>query len=472
MKFFVLFILLATSGIRAEAPEEVVKLRAQDVIDLLLKNSDELKNIEQDARQSTINLLRIKSSYDMKLDAGASYEHSRVDSISGTQNIEDRNIRYEVEMEQSFQTGTRLALSYERLHQNSKLEGFSEGLRDPNQVYDGVFLTLRQNLLQNALGLAERARKQSAELAVAKSGLTKKETAEIFLLEALGLFWSAYMAREDFRYAMLARDRYVQLGENLASKVKRELAERSDLLRVEAEIANKQREVQALSLIYLNLLEELHRTLKIDGKIELEVSSALSDLPESEFSFPDNRVVQAAQLSAEQAELEVKAAKWSTLPTLETFGVAGYTGVGRGGSDSFSRVAGADRPVYEIGLSLSVPLFSRAAKAEKLEAEINYRKAMNGLSLAKARSDTARIIARRNIQSSYVITQSAIKTFEARKKVVDEQEKRYRRGLISLSDLIQDHNFYYAAQSARSKAIADYNLAIVEWEAVQDQLVK
>lgn len=453
---------------------ETVVLKPQDVVDRVISHSYRFKDIEWQAQLADVERYRIGGLYDWQLKGMVSYDIDRRDDFSGIQNTEDRNLVYEAGVAKKFSTGSLLDLNYRRNYQSSKLSSFAATTREPDQVLDSMSFGARQSLFRNALGIGDRARLNAALEGVRRSDLVRKEDIEVLLINSLEMFWRTYIAKEDLRYALLARDRYANLVKRLEGKLAQQLAEKFEASRARAEFENKDKEVKMLSLLYLNLSQNLATLLQIDKSksLELVVDKSLPK-PAAEFSgkIESSRRIESAKASLRQADLLKQYSRWATFPAVDLFGQVELTGVGRNGGKSFSKVGDVDRPYYQVGVELSFNLFSDTKKGEQLDAELRSLRAMNELQRVQADVADEQDQAFRDVQSKYLIAESALRTFEAREKVIQDQERRYRRGLVSLGDLIQDYNFFYASQSARSDAVADYHLSLMRMKAADDTLV-
>lgn len=455
-----------------------IPLSPQDVVDRVLKNGYDAKAIEFQARKSVANLYKARGVYDWGVAGSLSYEINKNESLSGISNQEDRTTYWTGAFTKKTSTGSLFSLGYSRTFQQSKLSGFSSSLRPSDQVQDQFDFGIRQDLIGNFFGLLDRTRIEVAEQAVEQSRMARLESLESLVLQAVQVYWQCYIAKETLKESLQAREKYSFLLKTLENKNRLGLADTSDVFKARAEYQNQERNVKVASHQYLVALDELFLLMRENSssdsgnEVEFVVSDGIPPVPNLVSKELESfRDIQASVMTLQNAELERKAAKLATLPELAIFGKSSFNGVEQKATDAFSDMTSASHPRYTVGLELKLRIDSDLVRGEKELREIQYAEASNALDKLRAQKQEELLRAYRDVQSKYTIAGSAIEAYKNWASAVKEQERKFRMGRISTTEMIQDYNSFFRSQAQKSSAIGSYHVALHFLDATRDELV-
>lgn len=467
-------VLLMTVAGPLEAVETFV-LTPEVVVKRSIEFSRRAAQVRLEAQASDAALLRIEGRGDFNLSGSASYVIDRSENLSGLSSLEDKQAIGSISVDKKFFSGTKLSTSYQRIIQRSDLTPTLQAFRSASQAYDFWQARIDQDLLQNFLGIADRYRLSSAELQKQRLRILENESLEAVALEGLNLFLSAYIAEQKVRETEKAYDKYRTLTSFLSDKVSRGLGDEAEVGKARAQLGASERAMKAADLDWRNKRAQLVNFLQypLEQAVKLAIDKSLPAEPASlDVSVESLERVRAARLLLEAAEKDRDAAQWETMPDLKAYGAVGLSGLDQNAGESFSEMAGADKPRYEVGLQFRWSPLSSRQEADRVEtkrlASLAEVEASRVLEAEKTFVDEAR----RNLEMSREISNSADKVHDQWESVLKNQERRFRRGIISLNEMIQDYSSLFQAESSKRVAEANYLFSFYQWKAVTSKLIQ
>lgn len=467
--FFVVQVALAPKVAGA-----AVVLNPQTVVDLAISQGLQAKQAELTAQRAYLNLELARSVFDFRFDLATGYEYNEAQSITGFANPIDRTFLTTAGLTKKLSSGTSLTLSYERLQQRSTLSSFTATTRSPDAALDAVTLNVRQSLLGNAFGYADRLGVEIAEGAVFAALQAREENLEEIILSSMTLFWNAYTSQQVLNETLATREKYKTLVANLRRKSGFNLTAPGELPRAQAELEGVEQNVKRSSAAYLNALDALRFALKLEAgdEIRLDVPETLPPVPQlAPKSVEELRDVRVASTRLQNAERDLAKTASETRPTLDLVARAASTGVDEENSRSFAEMTAATRPTYFVGVELRAPLGSHLVSGRRADARVQLLQAQTSLILAKDVAAERMRSMEREVRSQYSIAKSAIEVVELRTRVVGELERSYRQGRQPLVELIRAYNDLFAAQLEKARAIGEYHTTLNRLAAARDELV-
>lgn len=469
-----LFLIVLSNIAHAE-----IRVNPQFVVDRILSESRQAKAIDLEEQKTEVTYYNTYAPYDWIATGSASYEKDKSYSLSGSSNIEDRTAIWSVGMTKRVPTGTTVGVSYSRTLQNStyRYTPSSTALRGSYAVYDVGSLTITQDLLGNFFGIAERKLLRSADQLLESASLSKKESQELLVLDALKLFWDTYVSKESLREAMSQRDKYENLVKEVENKSRLGFVNPGDLPKARASLGAQTRNVKLSSYNYLFNLDKLVTTMRLpdtDKDLKFEVKEEIPPMPAMVMpKIGELRAVVVKETLYDNAVLNKRATDIATdWPDLKLVAKAGSTGLEATSNRAFESMTASDHPVYSLALNMTYRFFSDKNHADKINANVAFEETFNNL--LKQREEDRRNISSwmEYVRATYAAAQSAVEEMAQWEKAVREQEKSYRQGRLDFSQLIQDYDSYYRARATRIRAIGDYQIALHSYAAAIDTLVK
>lgn len=465
-------------GVSGSAHAEALKLTVKDVVDRVLVAGHDRKLIDFTYQQSEFPLYQALGQFDPTLFSSYSHEQSRLETLSGISNPEDKTTVWKAGVSKKLPSGTIFSTEYSRTKQDSVLNSFTSSLRPSSQVLDQFDFSIRQNILGNFFGVLDRERVQIAERSVQRAELDKYESTEDLVLLAVRSYWTTFAAKEALQENIQAREKYRQLVSSLRRKFGKGIDDdRAELPKAQAELANQDRAVKSASLTYLNALDSLFTLMNVPpaDDVDFIVPQRIPPPPaesDNAAMIGNLRKVSAARLNLANAEQEKKAVFWGSFPSVDLVGRATFNGVEVDSSNAFADMSNGNHPRYLGAIELTYRFGSDLARGQKALREVQLMEAEVRLEKTKLEEWERLERTARDVKSKYLVAKTANEAVDAWEKAIRQQEKNFRVGRISTAELIQDYNSYFRALATQSSALSDYQITLNEFAAARDRLVE
>jgi outer membrane protein TolC len=356
--------------------------------------------------QSTLGTGTAVSSYDPLINASVGDEHQTSpvvnEALYGVPSLQLNTGQFSVNYSQAFATGTSIGFSFNNARQTTNSPFFT---LSPTLTAAYRF-SIQQELLAG-FGLGPNLRYLRIASNNKKiSDIAFKDQVIATVTQIENMYWDLVSAYEQTQVNEQSSAFAQQTLENAQKQLKLESIPEMDVLRAEAEASRRDQEV-TVARTSLELQETLMKNA-VTKSLDDPVLEAMPIVPTDHMEAVQAPVIPPIQdlISAalhgrpELAESDVdlvnrqisrRAARNALLPSLALVGF--YSGAGLAGTlnpvcsqDCTTSVpadfAGAlgntfnnSSPDYYVGLSLSVPLRNRVAKADQYRSELEYRQA-------------------------------------------------------------------------------------------------
>lgn len=462
---------LLISGTAMAAP---MALSQKDVAELVLKQGVSSKEVTYRYEQSRFDLIKAESATDWKLLLESGYEKDN--SVSLNSQVDATYDRYisKASVSKSFLTGT--ALTFE-LGRTSQKTGYVSTTIEPELTADIYTLTLEQalwgNLAPGDQALNPAAVRQAEYNYRSTLSLRANELEDV-VLEALRQFWNAYVAQENFRQSLAARDRYEKLVAAVRRKTSLGYANPGELSQVQAEFEGQEQSVKKASLDYLKTLDTLLTTLSLPPGTEISFSipKDLPPVPKLQGKpVEELRAVKSQELKVRAAEEGLKAADKRGQPSLNLVARAIGTGADDTAEGSYSELTGGAHPKYYAGVKFQYNFGSglidedvRAKRAARSLEEVRLQRTRD-----EERDRAADV--ERKVGTTYSVAISARRQSEFRERAAQELNRTYTQGRTDIQNLTRALNDLFTSQVTMIRALGDYHIALNEWAAVRDELI-
>jgi len=434
------------------------------------------------------------SSYDPIISAKAYNDHTSEQltnlQVEGVPVYKFNTSAATVTYDQAFPTGTAFEVSWANSRQttNGIYDYFSPSYASSMQVY------VQQPLLAG-FGLGPNLRfLRIARTNQKISDIAFRAQVIATVTQVCDIYWDLVSAYDNERVA----ERSVAFAQDTLDKSKKQLDLQAipamDVLKAEGDLATRE---QDLTVARTNLeLQELYMknavTRSLDDPILEEMPVVPTDHTGAQIAtmnepvqemiahaLKDRTELQESALDLENRALSRKTARNALLPTVDLYGI--YVGTGAGGErnsnyyndtttsnlpNSFGGVMSdamnATAPEYRVGVSLSIPLRNRTAKADQYRTELEYRQSQVYLEEQKKR---IRIEVR---NARYALEQGAARVDSARKardlaaKTLDIMQKEQQLGAGSNQQTLSAEHDLAVAESALVAAETAYEKARIE----------
>ncbi|MCB0365611.1 MAG: TolC family protein [Bdellovibrionales bacterium] len=457
------------------ARAEVLRLNPQHVVDRILSQGLTPQELALDEQQKEKEYLEALSELDWTLGAETNFEEDRGESLTGTSNLKDQKLVMGLSLNKSISSGTDFELGYQRQSQKSELSSFAQNINLPEaQTQDQLHLKISQHLWQNGFGTAHRSRLSRAQEVLKNASSQRLEGLEDALVEGMKKYWDAFVAQENLKESLAAKDRYENLVKIVGNKSRVGFTNPGELSRVQAEFEEQLQRVKSNSLAYLTAADELLVLLRypVGQDLEFEIKEVLPPLPR--LQAKDLKQLRPYQIAEKELAIAADDLRWSRsqqAPQLDLVGEARFTGVEEQPSDAFAEMSGLGRPTYYMGVQFSTSLDGRQRRAEISFKTAEHKRKQLHLQKKADELESQLREKERQSQAQLQIAESAGRMVDLRQKAVKELERAYRQGRSTISDVILAYNAFFAAQTKKSRAIGDYHIALNELASTRDELI-
>ena len=446
---------------------------------------------------STLGVGPPVDSFDPLLTSTLGYQHTNTPQsntvISGVpsllQGTGEENFGYQ----QGFSTGTLLNVTFN----NSRVTSNSTRTFLVPQLNSNFLVQARQHLLEG-LSLASNRRfitiaKNNRE--IADEAFRQQVIFTVTQIETL--YWNLVTAYEDEKAKERALASAQQLEANNRKQVQAGTIAQIEIVNAQAQEAASQ---QALITSQTNL--QLQQLLMKNAITRNENDPVLANagiiptdriqLPASEPVVPTQDLVnQALQHRPELAQARIdlsnrtiskRAARNALLPTVDL--VANYGGTGLAGAanpnftstgtpsiannggyfDALSAASG--HPTYFAGVSVNIPIRNRAAQADQIRSELEYRQAEVRLQQLE---NTIAIDVRNAqfaVQQNRAAVDSALKAREFATQSLDAEQKKLAQGLSTTYNVLTQMSNVSTAESNLVNAMSAYESSKLQLDIV------
>jgi outer membrane protein TolC len=449
--------------------------------------------------ESTLGIGPPLHSYDPVVNAGLNLEHGTFplasNVLSGAvpflqQNQGVANFDYA----QAFRSGTDFSVDFN----NTRSTDNTLTSTLVPQVQSAFRFTLRQRLL-SGFGVGPNSRfiriaRNNREI----SDVSFRDQVIATVSQIQNIYWDLVNAYEDVK----VKERSLSLAEKTMSddreQVKLGAMAPIEVLRAESEVAGRNQDL-ILSQNELQLQE-----LLIKNAITRDLSDAVLGsapvIPTDTMTVPDEEPVQPiqdligdalshrpelaeARIDLNNRDISRKSASNALLPTVDLvawYGASGLAGVQNpnnaqlppasvdrsGFPNAFATLFRNDFPDYAVGFNITIPLRNRAAQADQVRSQLEYRQAQ--LRLKQLQNQVG--IEVRNAQ--YALQQNRARVITARKardlgqQTLEIEQKKYALGASTSYQVLQLQRDLAQAESNLVTAMSAYEKSHVELDRV------
>jgi outer membrane protein TolC len=362
-------------------------------------------------------------------------------------------------------------------------------------------IALTQPLLRDRGGLAERgpvlAARQGAEASKEDLAAQLATIVESTILA----YWDAVLAVEGVEL----RRKSLELAESTRGKNRRLLEMGAiaplEIHRSESDVASRSLDLLAAQLDARRRLDVLKRTTGLDANpktagLEIEVVDrpevgeapsvdADAALAQAQASRPELR---ALERRVDADETQVRVAHDAARPALDLR--AAYTAQGVAGTQfdlhqtpaavlsrtqlghAFDQVFGRQFPVWEVGISLSLPIVNRAARAAVAQAQVARER--DQLARAELQRQIALDVRSAVDQVTYARQAIDITTtvLEHSRKTVEAEQRKYELGTSELFVVLDAQSRLAQAELSVLSAKVSYQTALTRLDLVTGRLLE
>ena len=470
-----LLVFSVTNFVFAQGENRIYELSLAEVTNIALDNNLDIQMTKYDAFISETSLDTAKSIFDVILDANINYQNDqgkKILSSSGTKTVDND---YNIGISKKFSSGTTLEADMDNNRNWTDSSSVSSGLNHNSAL--GISLT--QELGKNFFGIQDRNNISITKLNIENSGYTSLEKIETILSVVKKAYWDLVlqlkkveiqkdMVGQAKRLYALNRDKLedglVELPEVIASEAN--YKDRINNLALEENFVKTKENILKL---LLNINED-NIAIKTTDDYHLDIVD--QDFTESlKAAFDNRRDYFRAMNTIKIQDINLVGEKNNILPTINLTASLVKNGLGDHFKESVTNITAEDNANYFVGLTFSLPLENRDAKAKLKKTEYEKAKALITLKLVE-RIITIEIsdkVRGCNIYREFALNSIEIAKLQAQK--LKEEEKRFNLGRSNTDTLIRYQEDVLLAKQASVLAQYQFYSALVDLELEKGTLL-
>ncbi|MGH9579998.1 MAG: TolC family protein, partial [Terriglobales bacterium] len=437
-------------------------------------------------------------SFDPSLSASLNIQHATF-PLSNTvttgvakfqQNTGTANFTYS----QAFHTGTAMQVTFD----NSRVTNNSLFSTLVPQVNTSFRLTLRQRLL-SGFGLGTNTRfiriaKNNREI----SDISFRNQVIATVSQIQNIYWDLVNAYEDVK----VKERSLALAEKTLSDNRKQVEIGTlapiEIVRAESEVATRNQE---LIVSQTNLqLQQLLTKNAITRDLTDATLAAAPVIPTDTMEVPDQEPVvptedliseafqhrpeiAQARIDLTNREISNRAARNALLPSVDLvawYGASALAGLQNpnnttippdsiprtGFPNAFGRLFDHDFPDYAVGFNVNIPIRNRAAQADQVRSELEYRQAQLRLQQLHNQVGIEVRNAKFAVQQNRARVEAARKGRELGQQSLEAEQKKYALGASTNFQVLQAQRDLALAESNLVAARSAYEKSRVELDRV------
>lgn len=393
--------------------------------------------------------------------------------LSGNRIFWEDNWRYETGLKGKLPFGTeyQLGLNLNELRNMLNIQQPPSLFYPEYESFAGIRIT--QPLLKDFGFDAQLAGLRVAQSESRLAALSWRLKVEQLVAGVMKNYYDLVFANEDTKIKTENISRARQLEEQNRKRVENGVGSQIDVQ--QATVAASVREEELIAAEYVAreksdlLLRDLVADIDVTAVPRVRVVHALSsnvpklrrtDLMREAIS---NRTeFKQAQEQLRKQDVKIQFAKNQTWPRLDLFGTLGANGLQPSAGSAFGHAFDSATPSWSLGLTVTIPLGNRQAKAQLHEARtekeqliLNYKQLEIDLTL---QVDTA--VAR--VETSEKRLATAKKSVKAASTTLDSELKRLEQGVGISFNILEAQKDLAAASTREMAAKADLNKSLVD----------
>ena len=484
-------------GLEAHIVDGKLVLTMKDYLELLLKNSTDIRIAQLDVYNSWANITGAKAPFDPSLTLqfnGTRTLQPEPSQISGASTLNSLSQTSSIGYNQVLGSGPTVNASYSavRSSTNSQFANFNPS------IFDSLNFQVTQPLLAGRGNLQLRTPLLVARTQLVITSEQSQGRIADLMTNAAGQYWEAIRARENIGVQQQSLDLARKSYERDKLALELGALSRLDIFQSESQVAQRKVAVIQAQYAYKEQLDGLRRQIGADLKPETRsMEIVLEDDPavrETAFeaqpvdeaiakAMRDRPELSAANRQVSIDEMNQHSAQNALLPRLDLSVLGGSSGLAgnqfastgilgtaptllatSGIGEALSQAFAFSTPYYGFQVTLGLPIKGSAAKANLANSIVNrtrdrytLRQLEQGIVLQVKTAANELALARDSVNA-------ALEARELARKNVDAEQQKYELGTITAFELLDAQTRLASIESTVVDANVGYQKALIAYK--------
>ena len=455
-------------NLKPDSHKKTLRLSQKKFLKETLSFSPYMQKIELSVKKQKSQLLEQKYSFsDWSMLSGWNQSERKNPQISAFESKEKETQRWSLGLRKKLLYGLNISSAYTHFNESQINSDFLKNIQPGNIYRKNLSLELKANL--------SSALNQYWSLEAIQQGQTANdwlyfEQVEQLVLKSAGQYWKTYLAYVAYQQAQKGLKTYKKLVRQINNKKKYNFLNPGERPQILAEYQNIQQFADQQKQNYAKEKKALFLFLKKNPdkyQIVFEEENPAPPPSLSKTRIENTRAIKIKNSQISQQKLKLMTQKSLLFPSLQFFGKGGLIPASASSDLTFS----TKQSFYEIGVSLSWPLFSKSfyekvnqekyqLEENKIDFEISKQELKNQLSQLE-----------KEIAVSYKNIERAKKSALYQKQAFRELKRSFEQGRVDIFELISIENKLRESEIKKKSALSEYSFLILQMLALTDQLV-
>lgn len=490
MKYRFLFFSLLLFGVckmygQTTMPVDIVKLS-----EITLAKNPTIKRNLLSVTNAEGNLQIQKSAFDYQLTSGLSLSRNSLNLFEAdprnefiSSQLKSKNTGASIGLQKAFRSSLRanLSVDYTNANDNFPFNRFSQdvGAYFEDHTVSSTF-SLTQPLLRGRGNRMATALEKTSQLNVESTNENAEFANSFELLQTGSAYWQYVASYKNLKIFKGNEARVRRVLEITQELVKADKRPAGDLVQIQADLANQERQTKVAEQTLYSAKLNLGRSIGLSKEESKQLGDPTDEFPtivESQYNkdFDEAAFLEIAQnnrkdilaskKSQEVLELQFSLSENNKKPQLDLTGFVNYGGMNMGnGLDNalatFSRNEGRNVG-YGLSLNLSFPINNNLAKGAYIQNEVALKDQQIANENLQRNIALNVSIALNNLENSVQVLEKAQESLNFYQEVYNNEQIKFKNGLTILLNLIQFQERLTFAQLDYLQAHQQFASAII-----------
>jgi outer membrane protein len=443
-------------------------LTLDEAVRLAILRSLDIKVLDLDQKSKAFETMKAKGIFDSSFRASFDYLHDSKQNTSRVLGSREITSGFDLALEKKLPTGTDVTFSMEN-ERNSTDSSFST-LNPTFTALSKVHVT--QSLLKNGFGYLDRSEVKLVAIDVERFSYETQDRIEEAITTVIEAYWELAVKIDAFEARVEAFNQAKKFWEIMTDKFSFGMAEKPDLNAAEANLRNRMSDALVARYKLESQVSEIRVLLDLPAQEWLllsqqpELGEIIGSLDQSlATAFERRRDYEQVKLDVESSRITLKMKKNSRWPELDLEASYASNALDLSPVDAAGEAFEAKYPTYFAGVTLTIPLENRDAKAEYKQAVLERQKKL--IELKKLEREIYRSVDQswRGLLVSYERAKQSLKVETLQLEKLEEEAKHFQQGRSSSKVMIDYQDDFI---DARLQAIED----LVAFEQAKIELLR
>ena len=460
---------IQTSAQPKKTAKKTLKLSQKKVLKEVLSSSPYIQKIKLARHKQKSRLLEQKYSFsDWSVFSSWNQSERKNPQITAFESKQKETQIWSAGLEKKLPYGLNISSAYNHSNESQINSEFLKTIQ-PTEIHrKNLSLELKAHLTS---ALNQYWSLKSIEQMQTANDWLYYEQAEQLALKTAGQYWKTYLSYIAYQQAQEGLKTYRKLVRQIQDKKKYNFLNPGERPQVLAEYQNIQQFADTQKQHYEKEKKTLFLSLKKDPEkydIVFEKESPTSFPSFPKIKLENTRAIKMKSSQISQQKLKLKTRQSLLFPGLQFSGKGGWIPAGTSSDLEFS----PKQSFYELGVSLSWPLFSKSFYEKVNQEKYQLEENKIDLEIAKQELKNQMIQLKKELAVSYKNIKRSLSSARYQKQAFKELRRSFDQGRVDIFELINIENKLRESEIKKKRALSEYSLLILQMQALRDQLVE